>query len=69
LVAADAAAEGIQVTDFWSSVPVRPDRARPKLRPPVFHEIDRIEAERGRLDKTERPEPLHKGKPMRRKKK
>jgi hypothetical protein len=55
--------------DFWLKVPVRPNRARPKLVPPLYHEVDRLQAKRGRLDKKDRPPPEIKGIPKKRQKK
>ena len=46
------------MTDFWSLVPRF--GTRPKTREEPYHEIDRLEAERGRLSKEERPEPMTK---------
>lgn len=46
------------VNDFWAKVPRF--GVRPKTWTEPYHEIDRLDAERGPLDKKDRPDALNK---------
>lgn len=46
------------MSDFWSKVPRF--GVRPKVWQEPHHEVDRLQAERGPLNKEDRPEPMQK---------